>query len=133
MDFGRLLQAVPDATEIAQAVEAAVAAGDLVRRLRDRRNMTQSTLARRAGTTQAHLSEIERGVGRNGPTVGTLSRILRELDDRLVVQSQAERAEGLAADVTPGALVDLPVEPGAPLWFAVKAAEVAIHPAGRTP
>ena len=42
-------------------------------------------------------------------------------------------ADGLAADVTPGALVDLPVEPGAPLWFAVKAAEVAIHPAGRTP
>jgi molybdate transport system ATP-binding protein len=39
-------------------------------------------------------------------------------------------AEGLAADVTPGALVDLPVEPGAELWFAVKATEVAIHPAG---
>jgi molybdate transport system ATP-binding protein len=40
-------------------------------------------------------------------------------------------AGGLAADVTPGALVDLPVEPGAELWFAVKAAEVMIHPAGR--
>jgi molybdate transport system ATP-binding protein len=40
-------------------------------------------------------------------------------------------ADGLAADVTPGALVDLPVEPGAALWFAVKAAEVTIHPAGR--
>jgi molybdate transport system ATP-binding protein len=40
-------------------------------------------------------------------------------------------AEGLAADVTPGALVDLAVEPGMELWFAVKAAEVAIHPAGR--
>jgi molybdate transport system ATP-binding protein len=40
-------------------------------------------------------------------------------------------AEGLAADVTPAALVDLPAEPGAQLWFAVKAAEVAIHPAGR--
>ena len=40
-------------------------------------------------------------------------------------------AEGLAADVTPAALVDLPAEPGAQLWFAVKAAEVVIHPAGR--
>ena len=40
-------------------------------------------------------------------------------------------AEGLAADVTPAALVDLPVEPGAELWFAVKATEVAIHPVGR--
>jgi molybdate transport system ATP-binding protein len=42
-------------------------------------------------------------------------------------------ADGLAADVTPGALVDLPVEPGATLWFAVKATEVAIHPTGRRP
>jgi molybdate transport system ATP-binding protein len=42
-----------------------------------------------------------------------------------------EWVDGLAADVTPGALVDLPVEPGAALWFAVKATEVAIHPAGR--
>ncbi len=41
-------------------------------------------------------------------------------------------AEGLAADVTPGALVDLALEPGMELWFAVKAAEVAIHPVGRT-
>ncbi len=40
--------------------------------------------------------------------------------------------EGLAADVTPGALVDLALEPGMELWFAVKAAEVAIHPVGRT-
>jgi molybdate transport system ATP-binding protein len=40
-------------------------------------------------------------------------------------------AEGLAADVTPAALVDLPAEPGAQLWFVVKATEVAIHPAGR--
>ena len=36
--------------------------------------------------------------------------------------------EGLAADVTPAALLDLPVESGAELWFAVKATEVAIHP-----
>ena len=40
-------------------------------------------------------------------------------------------ADGLAADVTPAALVDLPAEPGVQLWFAVKAAEVVIHPAGR--
>ena len=42
-------------------------------------------------------------------------------------------ADGLAADVTPAALVDLPAEPGVLLWFAVKAAEVVIHPAGRLP
>jgi len=41
-----------------------------------------------------------------------------------------EWVDGLAADVTPGAVADLAVEPGADLWFAVKAAEVGIHAAG---
>jgi molybdate transport system ATP-binding protein len=41
-----------------------------------------------------------------------------------------EWVEGLAADVTPAAVADLAVEPGARLWFAVKATEVAIHAAG---
>ncbi|GAA2551948.1 sulfate/molybdate ABC transporter ATP-binding protein [Pseudonocardia hydrocarbonoxydans] len=35
--------------------------------------------------------------------------------------------DGLAADVTPAAVADLGVEPGAELWFVVKATEVAIH------
>jgi molybdate transport system ATP-binding protein len=38
--------------------------------------------------------------------------------------------DGLAADVTPAAVAELAVEPGARLWFAVKATEVAIHAAG---
>lgn len=37
----------------------------------------------------------------------------------------------LAADVTPAAIADLGAEPGASLWFAVKANEVGIHPAVR--
>ena len=35
--------------------------------------------------------------------------------------------DGLAADVTAAAVAELMVEPGADLWFVVKAAEVAIH------
>jgi len=35
--------------------------------------------------------------------------------------------DGLAADVTAAAMAELMVEPGADLWFVVKAAEVAIH------
>jgi molybdate transport system ATP-binding protein len=38
--------------------------------------------------------------------------------------------DGLAADVTPAAVAELGAEPGALLWFAVKATEVAIHAAG---
>ena len=37
--------------------------------------------------------------------------------------------DGLAADVTLAAAAELAVEPGAELWFAVKATEVAVHPA----
>lgn len=37
--------------------------------------------------------------------------------------------DGLAADVTPAAVADLALEPGADLWFVVKATEVAIHAA----
>jgi molybdate transport system ATP-binding protein len=37
--------------------------------------------------------------------------------------------DGLAADVTPAAVADLAVEPGAELWFVVKATEVGIHAA----
>lgn len=40
-------------------------------------------------------------------------------------------ADGLAADVTPAAVADLAVEPGARVWFAVKATEVAVHPGSR--
>nr|WP_211177099.1 ATP-binding cassette domain-containing protein [Pseudonocardia acidicola] len=38
--------------------------------------------------------------------------------------------DGLAADVTPAAVADLGAEPGAALWFVVKATEVGIHAAG---
>jgi molybdate transport system ATP-binding protein len=37
--------------------------------------------------------------------------------------------DGLAADVTPAAVADLAVEPGAQLWFVVKATEVGVHAA----
>ena len=36
--------------------------------------------------------------------------------------------DGLAADVTPAAVAELAAEPGAELWFAVKATEVQIYP-----
>ncbi|WP_423213704.1 TOBE domain-containing protein [Pseudonocardia sediminis] len=35
--------------------------------------------------------------------------------------------DGLAADVTPAAVAEMGVDPGDDVWFAVKAAEVAVH------
>jgi transcriptional regulator with XRE-family HTH domain len=59
--------------------------GDLVRRTRERQGLSQRRLARRAGTTQAVVSRIERGLA--SPTVDTLERLLGamgwELDMRL--------------------------------------------------
>jgi molybdate transport system ATP-binding protein len=45
------------------------------------------------------------------------------------VSGGPEWMDGLAADVTPAAVADLAAEPGAELWFAVKATEVGIHAA----
>ncbi len=39
--------------------------------------------------------------------------------------------DGLAADITPAATAELAVEPGATVWFAVKATEVMVHPVSR--
>lgn len=39
---------------------------------------------------------------------------------------------GLVADVTATAVADLDLVPGADVWFAVKATEVALYPGGRT-
>src|SRR5262249_24492510 len=39
-----------------------------------------------------HVSELERGLGVNGPTLATLDRILHELGDALVVDTKNEQA-----------------------------------------
>ncbi|MGH3907380.1 MAG: sulfate/molybdate ABC transporter ATP-binding protein [Pseudonocardiaceae bacterium] len=42
-------------------------------------------------------------------------------------------ATGLAADITPGSVVDLRLRTGSEVWFVVKATEVAVHPIHATP
>ncbi|MGH3915931.1 MAG: TOBE domain-containing protein, partial [Pseudonocardiaceae bacterium] len=41
---------------------------------------------------------------------------------------RVQGAAGLAADVTPGSVVELGLRPGSAVWFVVKATEVAVHP-----
>jgi molybdate transport system ATP-binding protein len=52
---------------------------------------------------------------------------------RVRAEAQADGAPGVAADVTPEAVADLRLVPGARFWFAVKAQEVAVHGAHRRP
>lgn len=56
-------------------------AGHVLRQARVERGLDQADLARRAGTTQAYISRIERGVV--SPSVQTLTRLLNALGLRL--------------------------------------------------
>ena len=56
-------------------------AGILIREARERHALSQQALARRAGTTQKHISRIERG--ESSPSLATLARLLAAMGERL--------------------------------------------------
>jgi transcriptional regulator with XRE-family HTH domain len=62
-----------------------ITTGDLLRQTRERHGLSQRRLARRAGTTQAVISRIERGLA--SPSTDTVQRLLAamgwELDMRV--------------------------------------------------
>jgi transcriptional regulator with XRE-family HTH domain len=60
--------------------------GDLVRELRRSRGLSQRTLARRAGTTQAQISRIERG--EISPGTETLGRLFTAMGERLAIHAE---------------------------------------------
>jgi transcriptional regulator with XRE-family HTH domain len=68
---------------------AAVQTGILIRRFRDEAGLTQSDLARRIGSTQSHISDIERGAGPQGPTVALLERIASACGMELMISVQS--------------------------------------------
>ncbi len=74
----------PEARERYEEASAALEAADLVRSFRARaigagetRGITQTELATRLGISQARVSEIESGRGRDGPSFALLRRIAR--------------------------------------------------------
>lgn len=82
--LGDLLK-TPAALAHYEDATAALEAADLVRSFRadaigrdGKRGITQVELAERLGISQARVSEIERGDGRDGPTYGLLRRIARQ-------------------------------------------------------
>jgi transcriptional regulator with XRE-family HTH domain len=90
LDFAKLL---PDDESRGVAAQAAAVAhvGKIINRARTRAGLSQDQLAARTGITQAHISELERGLGVNGPTILTLSRIMAALGDEAVIEAAAER------------------------------------------
>ncbi len=71
--------------------------GEHVRRVRQRRGVSQRSLARRAGTTQAAISRIESGL--EAPSFERFTRFLLVLGERPVLRSVP-----LEVDVEPGEL-----------------------------
>ena len=75
-----------------------VNAGALLRETRIRNGLDQRTLARRAGTTQAQVSRIERGAV--SPGVDTLARLLAAMGLQLRVEAvPGPRANRATADL----------------------------------
>ncbi|HWH44531.1 MAG TPA: helix-turn-helix transcriptional regulator [Thermoleophilaceae bacterium] len=62
------------------------AAGELIRDLRARHRLGQEQLARRAATSQAQISRIERG--ETSPSIATLSRLLACVGEELRLDAQ---------------------------------------------
>jgi transcriptional regulator with XRE-family HTH domain len=60
--------------------------GSLIRETRRRNGIDQRTLARRAGTSQTHVSRVERG--EVSPTVASLSRLLGAMGERLTLATE---------------------------------------------
>ena len=65
--------------------------GELIRRTRGERGLDQAALARRAGTTQAYVSRVERGLV--SPSLPTLERLLHAMGRHL---------QGRVAPLPPG-------------------------------
>jgi transcriptional regulator with XRE-family HTH domain len=67
-------------------------AGDLIRGMRLARTMSQRELAELAGTRQAAISRIERGLV--SPSVETLGRIVAAMGERLVLSAEPAATRG---------------------------------------
>jgi chaperonin GroES len=68
---------------------AVLEAASLIRQMRESAGLTQGALALKLGTSQPHLSMLERGVGRHGPTFLMLKKIAWACGQELRIFSQS--------------------------------------------
>ncbi|CAN5547449.1 sulfate/molybdate ABC transporter ATP-binding protein [soil metagenome] len=95
----------------------------------DRGSPGQAAVAVFAPAAVAVFDREPHGSPRNVVEITVAELDSRGTAIRVRAAAQPDGAPGLAADITPDAAADLRVAPGMRLWFAVKAQEVAIHPA----
>jgi len=77
--------ATPEAREGYLEGEAAQWAADLIREMRKRRGFSQAELAKNLNVEPSRIGELERGVGRYGPTLGKLKQVANACGFKLVV------------------------------------------------
>ena len=83
----------PEISEKLGLSSAAMRAGALVRAMRKRMKLTQTQLADKLGWTQERISNIECGVGSQGPTFDVLSRIATVCNMRLAFIPNSKEVE----------------------------------------
>jgi transcriptional regulator with XRE-family HTH domain len=93
----------PAARQVYQDTSAAIAAGRLIKSWRKQaagsdgsQGFTQGELAERIGVSQARISEIETGNGRDGPSFALLARIAHACGIDLLARLQDADAKPLA-------------------------------------
>ena len=86
-----IVSATPEEAEAFRDQSAVLEAAALIRQMREAAGLKQRQLASLVGTSQPHLSELERGTGSQGPTFLMLQRIAKACGAKLRVEISDQR------------------------------------------
>jgi DNA-binding XRE family transcriptional regulator len=92
----KIERAAPDLAREKKLSSAAMRAGVLIRTMRKDAHLSQSELADKLGFSQARISEIEAGVGTQGPTWDLMERISAACGKTLGVAKSSEELKPAA-------------------------------------
>ena len=93
LDIDRMLADSEEARSAYDVHGDVLDVAELIRDMRNACGLTQAQLAELAGTTQPHISDLERGIGPQGPTVELLSRIGRACGNPVMFVKHADFEE----------------------------------------
>lgn len=87
IDVDGPVKSSPELETLAEGQRAVAAAASLVRSLREKAGLSHQGLAARAKTTQTQVSAVENAIGRHGPTVELLARLVEACGEKLTLAS----------------------------------------------
>lgn len=100
----RFEREIPGFSNLTERPSPALAAGELVQAMRKAARLTQAKLSMETGITQGNISDLERGVGKEGPGFRLLSRIADACGLRITFEPKEQAAGSHAAPVFPAAI-----------------------------